>query len=47
MKPAIKKQLPFHFDNLNELQDLIGKWHDTMVFLDFIREFRIEKNTKE
>jgi CHAD domain-containing protein len=46
MKPVITKQLPFHFDNLNELQDLIGKWHDTVVLMDFFREFSIEKKYK-
>lgn len=46
IKPATRKKVPFNVDNLNELQDLIGKWHDTAAFLDFLLEIRLEKKQK-
>jgi CHAD domain-containing protein len=46
IKPSTRKKIPFNFDNLNELQDLIGKWHDSAVYLDFLRGIRMEKKQK-
>ncbi len=46
IKPATRKKIPFNADNLNALQDLIGKWHDTSVFLDFLRDIRLDKKQK-
>jgi CHAD domain-containing protein len=46
IKPATRKKMPFNFENLDELQDLIGKWHDTSAFIDFLQDIGMEKKQK-
>jgi CHAD domain-containing protein len=46
IKPPILKMIQFHYQHLDELQNLIGKWHDTAVFLDTARAFKMDKNHK-
>ncbi len=47
MIPAsLKKQLPFSMKNLEQLQDMIGKWHDTVMFLDCLNEFNPDKKNQ-
>jgi CHAD domain-containing protein len=39
IKPSYMKIIPFHYSHLDEFQNMIGKWHDTAVFLEFVTEF--------
>ena len=46
IRPSTAKMIPLHYGNLNKLQDLIGKWHDSAVLFDFVREFNMGKKYK-
>jgi CHAD domain-containing protein len=46
ISPPLKKKIRVHFKNLDELQSLIGKWHDSMVYHDSLRDFKVNKNQK-
>jgi CHAD domain-containing protein len=46
IKPSTAKMIPLHYDHLDELQSMIGKWHDSVVLLDFVREFNMGKKSK-
>jgi CHAD domain-containing protein len=43
---SLKKQLPFNIKNLDQFQDMIGKWHDTIMYLECLHEFDVEKKNK-
>ncbi|HSF45172.1 MAG TPA: CHAD domain-containing protein [Chitinophagaceae bacterium] len=44
--PPTLDMIPLNFGNLDKLQVLIGKWHDAVVLLDFVREFKSGKKNK-
>lgn len=43
ISPSTLKKIPYHYNNLDEMQNLIGKWHDSVIFLDFLREIGFDK----
>jgi CHAD domain-containing protein len=46
VKPSTLKMIPLQYQHLDELQSLIGKWHDSSELLDSVREFKLGKNNK-
>lgn len=46
IKPPTLKMIPFQYQHLDELQNLIGKWHDTAILLEAFNAFNAGKNKK-
>ncbi|HLO80186.1 MAG TPA: CHAD domain-containing protein [Chitinophagaceae bacterium] len=44
---SLRKQLPFNMKNLELLQAIIGKWHDTVMFINCLHEFGVEKKNRD